>query len=298
MAGFSRLFSRNQAPPADKTEKEATILDPEIAKLQNRLDELNHSIQTTGARVATSTVSTSIGVAHMGIEIAKLAVGESMALATAGSGLLIGGGVIGLALSAKGIYDNTRTLLQAKQELQTTDDPALKEKLEEKITGAKVGITRGALSAAASSLGIAASGMGIAATVGVAGLSTAVAATGFGALAIAGVALLLGIAYLVYRNREAIAHFFANAAETLSKMMNNLAQGARTSLDQASSKIMNRLDEIEKSMKIRHEQQLISSSGQTSAESTRKALEAAEEKAKERERTLHNLKLMFTAAAG
>lgn len=296
ISGLSKLFGKGK-PENAPTVQESPVLDPEIAKLQNRLDHLDKELQKAGTRMATSTLSTSIGLAHMGVEVAKFAVGESLAVAAAGSGLLIGGSLIGLALSTKGIYDNTKTLLQAKNDLKETQDPALKEQLEAKITQAKVGISRGTISAIASSLGIASTGMGIAAAVGVAGLSTAIAATGFGALALAGVALLVGVSYLVYRHREAIGQFFEKATDGLVNMIKNLAQGMQVCKDQSVAKVEGRLDDLSQEVRVHHETQLISDSSRASAEMMRKTLEKEQERARVQEDAMRNLRLMFSAPA-
>lgn len=293
LSSLSGMFQKSKPQASEKTQESPPMVDPEISRLQQRLDTLDKSIKEASTKVAISTISTGTGAAHFGLEIAGLAAKEGLSVAAtiAGSGLVVGMGVIGLAVSTKSIIDNSQTLVSAQKELKETTDPAAKEKLEEKITGAKVGIARGALSAAASCLGISASGMGIAAMIGVAGLTTAVAATGFGAAAIAGIALLIGVSYLIYRNREAIADFFSKIGEGLSNLAQNFSQIGQVQSDQMNSGLSRKLEAIESTVKEIHGQQLISHSARLGPSDT--TSQAERERARMQEKELEALRSMF-----
>lgn len=215
-----------------------------ISELTQKIDELKNQIREDAQDIVALGLKTSIDTTHLGTELAQLGATFSAIVSPA---LLLGSSVVSAFMAGKGIYDNARQVSKLNKEIEQLDlrisrsqdqEDINKLQEEKKQTMAKIedcdgNIKQQAISLASSLLGLAHSAIVITAVAGTAALAGAAMGTGIGAGVLAGI----GIAYLVWRKRKAIASFVKDKVQTIGTHMSNLSSNIAKGLDIVKNQI-------------------------------------------------------------
>jgi hypothetical protein len=235
----SMQIQQKKAELAQVQSKPATSSDQEA--LQNEVTRLALEIERLSAKNSKLLQGTALSTISLGLKTTQQVVSGAaglvthvpvvQALQTIGSVLGVVGSIVGVAISSKAIDDNRKLAFKIpamKRNVEVQLEAAEKKTVSRSILKLRmknlrfqeeenhVGIVKNSIGLAVSLLGtavgakvlLAVAGVAIGATIG-----ASVAALGIAAAVLGCVGLAIGLGYVIYRRRHAIAHFFEKQSE-------------------------------------------------------------------------------------